>query len=170
MRPYHVVLHQALSEADFDRRLEYCHWMANMLAENRGFLSQILWTDEATFHSDGSVNRHNMHYWSATNPHWMQQVQHQGKWSVNVWCGILGGQIIGPYIFHGSINGQIYYDFLSNILPILLEEVPLQIRQIMYFQHDGCPAHYSANVRQFLDITFPDRWIGRGSLFPWPAR
>lgn len=40
----------------------------------------------------------------------------------------------------------------------------------MFFQHDGCPAHYSRDVQNFLNETYPDRWIGRGSLFHWPAR
>lgn len=40
----------------------------------------------------------------------------------------------------------------------------------MWLQHDGCPAHFSQEVRNFLDQAYPNRWIGRGSLFPWPAR
>lgn len=51
LHPYHVVLHQALSDTDFDRRLDYCYWLRDMCNENRQFLSQILWTDEATFTS-----------------------------------------------------------------------------------------------------------------------
>lgn len=170
LHPYHIVLHQALSNEDYDRRLDHCHWMRNMLAEDHNFLCRILWTDEATFCSDGSVNRHNMHYWSATNPHWMREVQHQGRWSVNVWCGILGSRIIGPYIFEQALNGERYLQFLENELPILLEDVPLALRANMFFQHDGCPAHFAVQVRRHLEDHYHDRWIGRGSLFPWPAR
>lgn len=79
MQTYHVVLHQALEEEDFDRGLDYCHWMLGMIRENREFSFQILWTDEATFDSDGRVNLHNMHYWSAENPHWLREVQRQGR-------------------------------------------------------------------------------------------
>lgn len=140
------------------------------MAENHQLLSNILWTDEATFSSDGGVNLHNMHYWSRTNPHWMQEVQHQGRWSVNVWCGIIGGRIIGPFIFDQTLNGRTYLHFLRNELPLLLENVPIETRLNMMFQHDGCPAHFSTIVREYLDVTFPARWIGRGSLFPWPAR
>lgn len=170
LHPYHIVLHQALTAQDYDRRLDHCYWLQNMISEDRDFLSRILWTDEATFHSNGGVNLHNMHYWSRDNPHWMQEVQHQGRWSVNVWCGILGGRVIGPFIFNEPLTGQNYLHFLNNELPVLLENVPLNIRRNMILQHDGCPAHFAANVRQFLDETFPGRWIGRGSIFPWPAR
>lgn len=142
----------------------------DMCNENHQFLSQILWTDEATFTSCGRVNLHNMHYWSEENPHWMREVDHQNRWSVNVWCGILGNRIIGPFIFNNHLNGESYLDFLQNDLPILLEEVPLDIRRSLWYQHDGCPAHFSQRVRDFLDTSYPNRWIGRGSLFPWPPR
>lgn len=164
------MLHQALSDGDYDRRLDYCHWLRNMIAEDRNFAFKILWTDEATFHSNGGVNRHNMHYWSDTNPRWMQEVQHQGRWSVNVWCGILGTEIIGPFFFDEPLNGRTYLNFLENHLPDLLDDVPLETTLSMFFQHDGCPAHFAVNVRQFLDREYPNRWIGRGSIFPWPPR
>lgn len=168
--PYHVVLHQALMDRDFDRRLEHCHWLLNMVEENPHFLSRILWTDEATFTSSGGVNLHNMHYWSENNPHWMRQVDHQNRWSVNVWCGIVEGRIIGPFVFDGNLNGERYLQFLRHDLPPLLDDVSLETRLNLWYQHDGCPAHFSANVRDYLDNQFPNRWIGRGSLFPWPAR
>lgn len=78
LHPYHMVLHQALNNEDYDRRIDYCHWMLGMIRENRELLSEILWTDEATFRSDGNVNLHNMHYWSDNNPHWLREVQYQG--------------------------------------------------------------------------------------------
>lgn len=40
----------------------------------------------------------------------------------------------------------------------------------MFFQHDGCPAHFALDVRNYLNFAFPYRWIGRGSLFSWPPR
>lgn len=73
LHPYHLVIHQSLSEADFDHRLNFCNWLSNMCNENHQFLSHILWTDEATFTNAGGVNLHNMHYWSAENPHWMRE-------------------------------------------------------------------------------------------------
>lgn len=170
MHPYRLVLHQALSTRDYDNRLDFCHWLLDMVAENPLMLSQILWTDEATFNSDGHVNLHNTHYWCNTNPHWMRESHRQGRWSINVWCGILGDKIIGPYVFNEPLNGETYLNFLINVLPLFLEDIPLDIRRNMIFQHDGCPAHYYRNVQQFLNDTFPNRWIGRGSIFPWPAR
>ena len=61
-----------------------------------------------------------------------------------------------------------YLRFLHEELPRLLEDVPLNKRGRMYFQHDGSPPHSSHEVRNFLNYRFPGRWIGRGG--PWPAR
>ena len=104
MHPYHIVLHQALLDSDFDTRLNYCHWLLNMIRDDRHFLDKVLWTDEASFTSNGRVNLYNMHYWCDNNPHWMREVDHQHRWTVNVWCGIVEGKIIGPFIFDRTLN------------------------------------------------------------------
>jgi hypothetical protein len=31
-----------------------------------------------------------------------------------------------------------------------------------WFQQDGAPPHFAANVRDFLNQEYPNRWIGRG--------
>lgn len=74
------------------------------------------------------------------------------------------------FFFDGHLDGARYLQFLTDELPILLEEVPLNVRMDMWYQHDGCPAHYCQDVRTYLNVRFPDRWIGRGSLVPWPPR
>ncbi|GBP43527.1 hypothetical protein EVAR_30484_1 [Eumeta japonica] len=51
-----------------------------------------------------------------------------------------------------------------------MEHVPLATKQNMMFQHDGCPVHFRRSVREYLDSTFPNRWIGRGEPIAWPAR
>ncbi|GFT92171.1 transposase-like protein [Trichonephila clavipes] len=35
---------------------------------------------------------------------------------------------------------------------------------------DGAPAHFSISVRNHLDATCGERWIGRGGLVHWPPR
>jgi hypothetical protein len=77
-------------------------------------------------------------------------------------CGVIGDQIIGPYIFPQRLTGDIYSSVLQDELPALLENVPLPTRRQMYYQHDGAPSHFSQVVRQYLNHKFPNRWIGRG--------
>ena len=61
----------------------------------------------------------------------------------------------------------------NNYLDILqLYAVP-QIQdegEGVIFQQDGAPPHYANIVREFLDTTFPQRWIGRGGFKAWPPR
>ena len=111
-----------------------------------------------------------MHYWSVENPHWLHEVEHQRQWSINVWCGKVGDQLVGPHFFEGKLNGPRYREFLETDLPFLLENVPLAVRQQMWFQHDGCPAHYSGVAREVLDRDYNGRWIGREGPVNWPAR
>ena len=55
-------------------------------------------------------------------------------------------------------------------MPGLLEEIMLDQREILIFQHDGAPPHFSRQVRNILNARFPDRWMGRGGPIIWPAR
>jgi len=40
----------------------------------------------------------------------------------------------------------------------------------MYFQHDGAPPHYTRHVREYLNESFPNRWLGCGGPVAWPPR
>lgn len=62
-----------------------------------------------------------------------------------MWCGLIGGYLIGPYFYTGTLTGERYLDFLRNTLPILLENIPLKVRDSMWIQQDGAPPH-NANI------------------------
>lgn len=53
---------------------------------------------------------------------------------------------------------------------MLLEDLPLRVRENIVFQQDGAPAHFSRRVREILNTRFPDRWMGRSGPITWPAR
>ncbi|CAF4928630.1 unnamed protein product [Pieris macdunnoughi] len=116
------------------------------------------------------MNLHNLHEWHVENPRLMRPDRSQYRFKVNMWTGILNGKVIGPFELPEVLNAEIYLDFLQNHLPNLLEDVPLTILRDMWFQQDGCPAHYSRLVRNHLNEEYPDRWIGRGGTISWPAR
>lgn len=168
--PYHISLHQELHGQDFHNRTTFCEWARRQLRRNVNFFRSVLFSDESSFANNGIINRHNMHFWSADNPHWLRQVDHQRPWSVNVWCGIIGPRLIGPYFIDGTLNGDKYRDFLENHLLELLEDLTLDELGNLWFQHDGCPAHFSIQARTVLDQMFNGRWIGRGGPVHWPAR
>jgi hypothetical protein len=52
------------------------------------------------------------------------------KCSLNVWAGIVGGRLIGPFILHPRLNGTEYLQFLNNTLEDLLEDVTLDVRSM----------------------------------------
>ncbi|KYN12437.1 hypothetical protein ALC57_15404 [Trachymyrmex cornetzi] len=60
--PYHITLVQELSEADYVLRVQFCRWALEMLDQNPDFFSNVCFSDEATFISNGSLNRYNCHY------------------------------------------------------------------------------------------------------------
>lgn len=48
------------------------------------------------FWLNGFVNKQNMRYWTATNPHVLQETPlHPQK--ITVWCGFHAGGVIGPF-------------------------------------------------------------------------
>jgi hypothetical protein len=50
-------------------------------------------------------------------------------------------------------------------LPVLLENVPLEEQELMWFMLNGAPPHHTNAVRQQLYsyYLFPDKLIGRGA-------
>lgn len=94
--PYKVQLHQELNEDDPDRRMQFCQEMMDRINGNN-IMNNIVFSDESTFCLNGFVNRHNCRYWSDQNPHWMIEGHTQYPQKLNVWAGIVGGRIIGPF-------------------------------------------------------------------------
>lgn len=119
--------------------------------------------------NDNSCNR----YWCTENPNEYRQDHTQRPQKLNVWAGILGSQIIGPFFINGNLNGARYLELLqTEIVPAIRNAAKAQNFDMMdvYFQQDGAPAHFSLTVRNYLNNVFPQRWIGRGGSIHWPAR
>lgn len=168
--PFHIQNVQALSCEDALTRLHMCNQILEKYEENNQLFNVILFTDEAGFNQDGVTNSHNSHVWSDENPHMYAETKHQRRFSLNVWAGMVGDQLIGPHFFNGTLNGETYLQFLQNDLPDLLEDVPLEIRANMWLLQDGAPPHFSLNVRAYLNEAFPEMWIGRAGPVPWAPR
>jgi len=85
---------------------------------------KILFSDKCTFKSDGSVNTWNSRYWARINSHWFREIDDQ-IWKVNVWCGIIGSQIVDPVSFDKNLIGDRYSILKVKDLPVLSENLPL---------------------------------------------
>ena len=69
-------------------------------------LSKIIFSNEATFHVNGKVNRHNVRIWGSQNPHAVLQVERDSP-KVNVFCAVTERTVYGPFFFEeSSITGQ----------------------------------------------------------------
>jgi hypothetical protein len=52
----------AMNEDDPDRKVQYCEWFRHKVQEDGEFVGKIVWSDEAQFKLNGTVNRHNCVY------------------------------------------------------------------------------------------------------------
>lgn len=171
LHPYRIMYHQALpNPLDPLNRMAFCRWSLERIQQFQFFFRYVCFSDESIFNNRGQVNRWNFRYWSENNPHWLRQINHQYRWSLHVWCGIVNGQLIGPYFFNRTVSAASYLNFLQHDFPGLLDVLDLDTRRRMWFQQDGAPAHWAHVVRDHLNATFGDRWIGRGGPIPWPPR
>lgn len=170
--PYGIKLTQELSEADYVKRYDFCELMEHR-TRDPDFLNRVCFTDESTFHLTGYVNRHNCRYWCQKNPNEHREAHTQRPKKLNVWAGILKDEIIGPFFIDGNLDGPKYILLLHNdIVPAMRASAARQNIQWndVYFQQDGAPAHYAVLVRTYLDLVFPNRWIGRLGPISWPPR
>lgn len=168
--PYHFTRVQGLLPEDYAKRTQFCRWLIEKADEDSNFLSHVLWTDESIFTRNGFGNIHNMHHWATQNPHVIFPCKHQHRFSINVWVGILNDRVIGPIMLPNRINGRDFLRFLAGDIEDELDNLPLNLLRNLWFQLDGAPPHYSADVRDWLNHNFPDRWIERGGPVAWPPR
>ncbi|KAJ8948571.1 hypothetical protein NQ318_007575 [Aromia moschata] len=113
---YKFQLVQELNEDDPNRRLQFCETITNLCQTNLNLQQQILFSDEATFCLNGTVNRQNYRYGSRTNPYWIIEAHTQHPQKLNVWSGIGANRVIGPFFFEETLTGERYLEFLQNDL------------------------------------------------------
>jgi hypothetical protein len=89
--------------------------------------------------------------------------------SACVWIRIAGDIFLGLCYMTGSLlNGVVI--FWELFYRGCLEDAPLDVRRNLWFQHDGYPVHYEEGVQQWLNATYPRRWIGRRWSIAWSPR
>ena len=141
----------------------------------------MLWTREhrafeayfgnGRFHLSGCVNKQNMRYWSAENPHELHQTPLHCE-RVTVWCAISSVGIIGPYFFEENeravvVNATRYREMIEEFFLPHLEEMDVGD---VWFQQDGATAHTARASMELLREHFPDRLISLRGDLPWSAR
>uniref|UniRef100_A0A0K8TRS1 Putative transposase-like protein n=1 Tax=Tabanus bromius TaxID=304241 RepID=A0A0K8TRS1_TABBR len=168
LRPYHYRPVQELLGVDLARRLQFSNWILGHHRDNGLFINNILWTDESQFSRTGVNNFHNLHNWSSENRHLSRVNSHQTRFSVSLWIGVIGNEMVGPFRLPTPLNSRNYLQFLQTEVSEYLDNISLERLRTLVYQHDGAPAHSGAVVRTWLNDNFSDRWIGRNGPIPWP--
>jgi hypothetical protein len=112
--------------------------------------------DEACFTPEDVFNAHNSHHWAWGNPRAMHERGYQVRFSFRDWAGTIRDIALGSCLQYDRLTAQRYCDFLETVLPGLPEDVPLAVRQRLWLQNDGAPAHCGEDVRQWLNATHPE--------------
>lgn len=168
LRPYKIQMVQEIKQTDFLKRVEFCEIIRTLIGTDINFLDNFIMSDEATFHLNGKVNKHNCRIWASENPRLYQEYVRDSP-KVTAWCGVSARKIYGPFFFNNPIvNSLSYVDMLEHFFyPQLRQE---NILHTVYFQQDGATPHYAFITRDSLNTAFGNKWIGRSGPIPWPPR
>jgi hypothetical protein len=169
--PYKLAVVQKLDVRDYPQRLHFAQEMLALFVQNEDLM--LVMSDEAHFHLNGAVNRHNCRYWAAENPRQLHENPlHSPK--VTVWCAVAKFGVIGPYFFEENrvtvtVTSERYIQMVNNLFIPELQRRGID-RQLLWFQQDGATAHTARPSMTVLRRLFPYRLISRFGDVPWPPR
>jgi hypothetical protein len=103
-----------LNDDDPDKRIDFCEWALAMSQADQDWTRRIIFGDECTILLNGEVNRQTFRYWSEDNLRRFSASKTEGSPKLNVWCGIVGDRILGPYYFDGTITTAAYVKMLEE--------------------------------------------------------
>jgi hypothetical protein len=91
-------------------------FMLEQLIIDENYIQKFIFSDEGILHTYSVINCHNCRIWCSENLHaLMEHVRHSPK--LNMWCGIMSDQIVGPFFFRESIvTSAVYMDMLENFM------------------------------------------------------
>ncbi|GFV18356.1 uncharacterized protein TNCV_713271 [Trichonephila clavipes] len=135
---------------------------------------RILWTDEAYFTLNGSINTKNC-------VHWERRILTCGASTplfdakVTVWCGIAATFVLGPFLTLGNdpdrpCTCSVTLSVCSHAENYVLPELRRNALNDIVWMQDGVPPHIARSVKGSWISIFGDRIIPRYYPFPWPAR
>jgi hypothetical protein len=97
--------------------VKFCHWLLG----NQWLHTKIAFASEAMFNRGRMTNTHNSHVLSVSSLHASMKTHFQDHLSVNIWCYVIGSQVIGPFVLEEHLTSKHYLHFLEGKLPVLLE-------------------------------------------------
>lgn len=124
MHTCHVQRVPSLQPGDYTytSRTYFAQWHLKKYATNTRFTANILFTDEASFTTEAIINAHNTHFLALKNPLATRRRAAQIRLSFNVLAGIVGNQVIGPYLLYFRLTRSKYLIFPLLVLAQLLDD------------------------------------------------
>ena len=129
----------------------------------------VIYSDEASFRTDGHVNKWNAFLWDYERPEDFIVESDQGAKRVMVWAAMSSDKLFGPYFFPSMVTADVYQAVISEFF---IPDVQQQIGNLnhLWFQQDGAPAHAAGETKSLLQSYFHERIISRGFSAEWPPR
>lgn len=115
-------------------------------------------------------NRNTHFQWATENPHAVRERNNQNRFSVNVWCGVKGSRLFGPFFIEGHLTADKYLEFLNNQLQNYRQVLPAAENENILFQQDGAPPHNARRCTARLAELFGANVISTTGPVRWPAR
>jgi len=78
---------QQLLDEDHRHQLDFCLQLQDLMSSDDHFLEKVQFSDEATFHVSGAVNRRNVRICGSENPRAYVEHQHDSP-EVRMFCAI----------------------------------------------------------------------------------
>ncbi|CAH1994639.1 unnamed protein product [Acanthoscelides obtectus] len=156
---YKIPLTQELRRADHFSRRTFSDWLLEHRQIDANFSSKIMFSDEAHFTLNRTVNKQNCRIWVNENPReYQEQPMHPQK--VIVWCALWSKGIIGRYFFENAtgdavtVNSERYRVMIEDYFLPQLEGMDMDN---VYFQQDGATCHTTnVNIHR-LHVPWPPR-------------
>ena len=162
LRPWKMTSVQELLPDDPMKRLSFCKLALSQLEVNN-----ICFSDEASFHLNGSVNKHNRFVYAAENPRLAVQDKTLRSPAITCWAMVSPDIGVTYELLDTTMNAERYERILKTFVIPLLKQ---QRHKRKIYQQDGAPPHFATAVRVLLDGNLKNRWIGRSGPIPWPPR
>lgn len=128
--PFKIERHQVLQFQDPVNRLQFCEDMIARIQREPDLPGRIIFTDESTFVLVHGPNRQNCRLWNTENPHEYVGANSQYQLKLNVWSGIVGTHILGPFFIDGNLDGEKYFDLLIEHIGPALEELNIEVSNL----------------------------------------
>ena len=118
-----------------------------------------MFIDEYTIYR--SSRAQSVSFWAKDNSHYYEEIEYKTP-DVMMRAVLNARHVIGPHFFDGPVNHTSYLNMLQQWFIPKLNEIGN--KEKIYFQQNGAPAHCAFSVREYLNDTFLDKWIGCGSI------